>query len=95
MGWGNVSTFLVQIIVVVPGKFNIAKGKGEKRENWVMTEPLIFIFEWKKEMSVALFNFVKLHVLVRKRKNCFIIYVWLVRALNWCVKSPNPTKVFG
>jgi len=33
MGWGNVSTFLVQIIVVVPGKFNIAKGKGEKREN--------------------------------------------------------------
>jgi len=32
MGWGNVSTFLVQIIVVVPGKFNIAKGKGEKRK---------------------------------------------------------------
>ena len=31
MGWGNVSTFLVQIIVVVPGKFNIAKGKGEKK----------------------------------------------------------------
>jgi hypothetical protein len=32
MGWGNVSTFLVQIIVVVPGKFNIAKGKGEKKK---------------------------------------------------------------
>ena len=45
-------------------------------------------------MSVALFNYVKLRVLVRK-KNCFIIYVWLVQALNWCVKSPNPTKVFG
>ena len=26
------STFLVQIIVVVPGKFNIAKGKGEKKK---------------------------------------------------------------
>jgi len=38
-----------------------------KKKNWVMTEPLIFIFEWKKEMSVALFNYVKLRVLVRKR----------------------------
>jgi len=35
MGWGNVSTFLVQIIVVVPGKFNIAKKmkEGKRKEN--------------------------------------------------------------
>jgi hypothetical protein len=32
MGWGNVSTFLVQIIVVVPGKFNIAKGKRREKK---------------------------------------------------------------
>jgi hypothetical protein len=34
MGWGNMITFLVQIIVVVPGKFNIAKKieKGKERE---------------------------------------------------------------
>ena len=32
MGWGNVSTFLVQIIVVVPGKFNIAKEKEKTKK---------------------------------------------------------------
>jgi len=52
MGWGNVSTFLVQIIVVVPGKFNIAKGKGEKEKKKLSYDRAIDIYLRVNERNV-------------------------------------------
>jgi hypothetical protein len=48
MGWGNVSTFLVQIIVVVPGKFNIAK-----KEKKLSYDRAIDIYLRVKERNVS------------------------------------------
>jgi hypothetical protein len=88
--------------VVVPGKFYIAflkKREVGKKKLLLRGQWYLLVLKGRKEIplvSISLFclQFICVYEGEREKELVSLFYVWLVRALNECVKSPNPTKVF-